>query len=272
VTPRLFETLGIPILAGRDFRDQDRAGHPTVVIVNRTMAQRYWPGQDPIGKRIAMEWDDMFEAEVVGMVGDVRLTALDTDPKPTLYWHHAQIPSGMMTLLVRTGGSPAALGPAVRSQVAALDPNLPVGRLVTLEEIVSGSVERPRFLLRLLAVFALIAIGLATVGVYGVMSYSVVERVPEVGIRLAVGATPGAIVRLVMRDGLVLAAAGIAIGLAAAAALGGVIQGLLFEVGPRDPVALAGVAAVLLAATLFAAWVPARQAGRVDPIKALRVE
>jgi ABC-type antimicrobial peptide transport system permease subunit len=156
--------------------------------------------------------------------------------------------------------------------VAALDPNLPVGRTLSLEQVVSGSVERPRFLLRLLAVFALIAVGLATVGVYGVMSYTVLERVPEVGIRLAVGATPGDIMRLVLRDGLALALAGIGIGLAAASAMADVLRGLLFEVAPRDPAALAAVSAVLLLATMLAAWLPARQAGRIDPIKALRAD
>ena len=272
VTPGLFATMAIPITAGRDFRDDDRAGQPTVVIVNRTLAQRYWPGKNPLGQRLAMEWGETLEAEVVGVVGDVRLTALDTDPKPTLYWHHVQVPSSMMTLRVRTAGAPQALAPAVRAQVAALDPNVPVGSALTLEEIVAGSVERPRFLLRLLAVFALIAVGLATVGVYGVMSYTVLERVPEVGIRLAVGATPGDIMRLVLRDGLALAVAGIGIGLAAASAMAGVLQGLLYEVAPRDPVALAAVSAVLLLATMLAAWLPARQAGRIDPIKALRAD
>jgi putative ABC transport system permease protein len=272
VTPGLFAALAIPLSAGRDFRDDDRADRPTVVIVNRALAQQYWPGKNPLGQRLAMEWGETLEAEVVGVVGDVRLTALDTDPRPTLYWHHVQVPSAMMTFMVRTSGAPLSAAPAVRAQVAALDPNLPVGRTLPLEEIVSGSVERPRFLLRLLAVFALIAVGLATVGVYGVMSYTVLERVPEVGIRLAVGATPGDIMRLMLRDGLALALAGIGIGLAAASAMADVLKGLLFEVAPRDPVALAAVSAVLLLATMLAAWLPARQAGRIDPIKALRAD
>jgi predicted permease len=272
VTPGVLRTMGVPVLAGRDLLASDTKDRPRVVLVNRTLAQDFWPGQDAIGKRVSMSWDGDLEAEVVGVVGDVRLTSLDTAARHTLYWSQEQLPNSFMTLMVRASGAPESLIPAVRSVVAALDPELPPGRFRSLEEIVEGSLERQRFLLRLLAAFAIVAILLAAVGVYGVMSYAVIERVPEVGVRLAIGASPRDIVRLVLRDGLVLGLAGVAIGMVAAAAGAGALRSLLFEVAPRDPVSLGAVSCLLLLATLTAAWLPARRASRVDPIKALRVE
>jgi predicted permease len=272
VTPGLFRTMGIPVLAGRDFGPQDAAGRPAVVIVNRALADEFWPGQTAIGRRIAMEWGHDLEAEVVGVVGDARLRAMDTAPRATLYWPQDQLPNNFMTLMVRTSVPPRSLAPAVRGEIAALDRDLPPGEFRTLEEIVEGSLERQRFLLRLLGAFGALALLLAAVGVYGVVSYSVVERIPEVGVRLAVGANPGDIVRLVLRDGLALGAAGVAIGLALTAAGIGLLESLLFEVPSRDPASLAAVVVLLLATTAAAAWLPARRAGRVDPIQALRAE
>jgi putative ABC transport system permease protein len=272
VTPGLFKTMGIPILAGRDFGAQDVAERPTVVIVNRALAQEFWPGENPIGRRIGMEWGRDLEAEVVGVVGDVRLQAMDTAARATLYWPQEQLPNSFMTLMVRTSGPPRSLAAAVRGEIAALDPELPPGQFRTLQEIVEGSLERQRFVLRLIAAFGALALLLAAVGVYGVVSCSVVERIPEVGVRLAVGASPDDIVRLVLRDGLALGAVGVAIGLVLAAAGGGLLQSLLFEITSRDPLSLAAVALLLMAATAAAAWLPARRAGRVDPIEALRAE
>jgi predicted permease len=272
VTPGVLKALGIPLLAGRDFRPDDVADRPRVVIVNRALAHEFWPGRDPLGRRIAMSWGDDLEAEIVGVVGDVRFTSLDTPARAALYWPIEQLPNGFMTLMVRTQGKPEALAGAVRAELAALDPELPPGPFRTLDEVVAGSLERQRFLLNLLAGFAVLALVLAAAGVYGVMSYSVQERVPEVGVRLAVGARPWDIVTLILRDGLRLGAIGIAIGLAAAVAGAGALQDLLFQVRPRDPVALAAVAALLLLATVLAAWLPARRAGRVSPIQALRAE
>jgi len=272
ITPGVLRTMGVPLVAGRDFSDGDKKDRPRVALVNRALAREFWPGQDPIGKRVAMSWGDDLEAEVVGVVGDVRLTSLDTAARHTLYWPQEQVPNSFMTLMVRASGPPQALVPAVRSALAALDPELPPGMFRTLEDVVEGSLERQRFLLRLLMAFAGVAMLLAAVGVYGVMSYSVVERVPEVGVRLAVGASPEDIVRLVLREGVALGLSGVALGVVVAGAAAGALRGLLFEVGPRDPASLAAVSVLLLLATISAAWLPARRAARVDPIKALRVE
>jgi predicted permease len=272
VTPGLLGTMGVPLLAGRDFSERDTAGRPLAIIVNRSVAQEYWPGQDPIGKRIRMSWEGDPQGEVIGVVADVRLTAFDRTPRHTLYWAHAQLAGQGTTLMVRTNGRPEALAPAVRRELAALDRDLPPGAIRPLEDVLEGSLERPRFLLRLLGAFAGVALLLAAVGIYGVMSYSVLERVPEVGVRLAIGARPVDIVRLVLREGLGLGLAGVGIGIIASLFAAGALRSLLFEVAPRDPASLAACSAVLLLATLGAAWLPARRASRVDPIKALRAE
>ncbi|HEV7502503.1 MAG TPA: ABC transporter permease [Vicinamibacteria bacterium] len=272
VAPGAFVTMGVPFVAGRDFSDSDTRDRPTAVIVNRSVAQEFWPGQDPIGKRVKMSWEGDPEGEVIGVVGDVRLTSLDRAPRHTLYWAQAQVPTGAMTLLVRTTGRPEALAPSVRRNLAELDRELPTGAFRTFEEVVEGSLERQQFLLRLLGAFAGVALLLAAVGIYGVMSYSVLERVPEVGVRLAVGASPADIVRLVLREGLVLGLLGVGIGVTVATFAAGALQSLLFQVAPRDPVSLAAVSALLLTATLTAAWIPARRASRVDPMTALRRE
>ena len=272
VTPGLFRTLAIPLLAGRDFDERDVAGRPAVVIVSRGLAREFWPDKNPLGQRVSLSWDGWTEAEVVGVVGNVRFNTLDRDMPRVMYWPQAQLANAFMALLVRTSGPPLSLVPAVRQELAALDRDLPPGRFRTLDEVAAGSLDQPRFLLRLLAAFALVALALAAVGVYGVMSYTVGERIPEVGVRLAIGASPGDIVRLILGEGLALGAAGIAFGLVLTAAGAGALGTLLYEVPPRDPVSLAAVAALLLLATLAAAWLPARRAARTDPLKALRAE
>jgi putative ABC transport system permease protein len=263
--------LAIPLLAGRDFDERDVAGRPAVVVVSRGLAREFWPDKNPLGQRVSLSWDGWTEAEVVGVAGDVRFNTLDRDMPRVMYWPQAQLASGFMALMVRAG-SPPSLVPAVREVLAGLDRDLPPGRFRTLDDVAAGSLDQQRFLLQLLAGFALVALALAAVGVYGVMSYTVAERIPEVGVRLAIGASPGDILRLILRDGLVLAAAGIVIGLVLAAAGAGLLGTLLYEVPPRDPLSLAAVAALLLLATLAAAWLPARRAARTDPLKALRAE
>jgi predicted permease len=272
VTPGLFRTLGIPLLVGRDFDERDVAGRPAVVVLSRGLAREFWPDKDPLGQRVSLSWDGWTEAEVVGVVGDVRFNSLDRDMPRVMYWPQAQLGSGFMALLVRTSGPPPALVPAMRQELAALDRDLPPGRFRTLDEVAAGSLDQQRFLLQLLAAFALVALALAAVGVYGVMSYTVVERIPEVGVRLAVGASPNDIVRLILKEGSFLGLAGVAIGLVLALAGAGALRTLLFDVPPRDPLSFAAVAVLLLLATLAAAWLPARRASRTDPLEALRAQ
>jgi putative ABC transport system permease protein len=272
VTPGVFRTLGIRLVAGRDVAPGDITGRPRVVIVNETLARESWPGEDALGKRVVMEWGEEMDAEVVAVVGDVRLASLDTPARATLYWPQTQVPNGFMTLMARTDGDPLALAGGVRGVISSLDPELPPGRMRPMEEVVAGSLERQSFLLRLLVGFAALALGLAVIGVYGVMAYSVIERVPEIGVRLAIGAGPRDIVRLMLEEGARLGLVGVGLGLLAAIPGAGALQGLVFGVAPRDPLSLAAVAVVLLLATLLAAWLPARRAGRLDPVKALRTD
>jgi putative ABC transport system permease protein len=272
VTPGLFRTLGIPLLQGRDFRDSDREGSPDVVIVNQAMAREYWPGEDPLGKRIFMEWNRDMRAEVVGLVGDVRLRALDTPARATLYWPHAQIPNNFMTLMARGPAAPAALAPALRGIVAELDPKLPVSRVVPLEQVVETSLSSRRFLLVLTGAFATLALLLAGIGVYGVISYAVARRTPEIGVRLALGARRSDVARQVMGDTLRVSALGVALGLAGSAATGRLLQGLLYGVSAWDPLSYLAVALGALATCAAVAALPARRAASVDPSVALREE
>ncbi|MBI3931883.1 MAG: ABC transporter permease [Acidobacteria bacterium] len=272
VTAGLFRTLGVPIRRGRDFTDADDAAHPGVVIVNERLARQHWPGEDPLGKTVRMAWDRTLEAEVVGVVGDVRLASLDVEPRATLYWPQLQVPNDFMTFLVRSGRAREDLLPALKGQMAALDPDLPVARATSLEDLVGGSLDRPRATLALTAAFAATAAILAALGLFGVLSYSVAQRVPEMGVRLALGARPGDVLGLVLREALALAAAGAAVGIAGALALGRSLEALLYGVSPRDPLAYLAAAAIALFCGGLAGAVPARRASRVEPAAALRAE
>jgi len=219
-----------------------------------------------------MSWGDEIEAEVVGVVGDVRLASLDSAPRPTLYWPAAQLPTQQMTFVVRSALPPANLAPSVRNALAGIDTAVPIAEVETLEDVVSASLGAPRFLLVLLAAFALTAALLAAVGLYGVVSFGVERRRAELGVRLALGADAGLLQRLVLRDGLRLAALGVALGLPGAVAASRLLESQLFEVSPFDPLAYAAVAVLLLAVAGVAALVPARRATRLDPLDALRSE
>lgn len=272
MTPGLLQAMGIPLLQGRDFLDTDREGTPDVVIVNQTLAREMWPGQDPLGKRIGMEWYRNVEAAVVGVVGDVRLRALDTPARATLYWPQAQIANNFMTLVVRSEAAPAVMAPAVRAIVAELDSKLPLGNVAPLTAVVENSLSSRRFLLVLTGAFASLALLLAGIGMYGVISYAVARRTPEIGVRLALGARRSDVARQVVRDTLRLSAVGIAVGLAGAAATGRLLRGLLFGVGPWDPFSYLAVALATLAATAAVAALPAHRAASIDPAVALREE
>jgi putative ABC transport system permease protein len=272
VTPGLLRAMGIPLLQGRDFRDSDGEGAPDVVIVNQALVREYWPGQDPIGKRIFMEWNRNHDAEVVGVVGDVRLRTLDAPARATLYWSQAQIANSFMTLMVRGDAAPATLAPALRAVVAELDPKLPVSRVAPLSEVVETSLSSQRFLLVLTAAFASLALLLTGIGIYGVISYAVARRTPEIGVRLALGARGSDVARRIVGDTLRTSAIGVALGLAGAAATGRLLEGLLFGISAWDPYSYLSVALGALAVSAAVAAVPALRAASIDPAVALREE
>ena len=280
VTPGYFRALGMRLISGRAIEAQDDERAPGVVAINQAMANRYWKGEDPIGERFQLGggagpgW-----VTVVGVVGDVRHNGLDTESMPQMYLPHAQFllwgshaAIGEMTLVIRSSGDPVRLGNAVRREIRALDPNLPVSELRTMEQVISTSISRPRFLTLLLSVFAAVALALEAVGLYAVLAYSVSRRTHEIGIRIALGAREREVARLVVRQGLALALAGIAIGLVGNLALHGLVKSLLFGVSATDPLTLFAVSTLLAVIALVACWLPARRAARVDPVVALRSE
>ena len=219
-----------------------------------------------------MPWDDTLRATIVGVVADVKHTGVDSVANPTTYWPLAQFPSSSMTLVVRTAGEPTALGKSLETRVHAIDPELAVADIRPLDDYLGDSLARRRFSVALLAGFAGLALVLTAVGLYGVMAYSVVLRTRELGIRLALGATRTAVLRAVLRRGVVLVAVGLLVGLVAAVTLTRVLSGLLYEVSATDPAVFASIVALLAAVALGASYLPARRATRVDPVIALRSE
>ncbi len=260
-----FGALRIPLRSGRLFEPRDATG-PAVVLISQSAADRYFAGETAVGHRISL--GDM-EAEIVGVVGDIRRASLVDDPRPDLYFpfERESIPSA--TLFIRTTGDPEAVLPSVRAAVRRIEPNAAFFGTRTLAQIAEQSAAATRLASRLLAGFAVIALVLATIGVYGVMSYGVRRRTRELGTRLALGASPGDITRLVLRQAGVLALLGLAAGMAATLGLARTLSSLLFGVPPWDPVALASAAALLALATLAASYLPARRAARVDPASIL---
>jgi putative ABC transport system permease protein len=272
VTPGLFQTLGIPIVRGRDIAAQDTKEAPGVAVISDLMARRFWPGEDPIGRRINLGTDDGDWITIVGVVGDVRPRSLAEPPAPTVYLSFQQFTVPFMGLVVRSMAPPAAIVRNVRAELRAIDPDLPLGEARALQEIVSRSLAQPRFRTVLLAGFAAVSLLLAAIGVYGLVSYSVTERVPELGVRLALGATPAQILKMVVGEGLRLSAVGVVLGVASAAALTRVLASLLYDVAPTDLVTFTLVSGLLVAAALTASYIPARRATRIDPLAALRAE
>jgi predicted permease len=277
VTPGYFQAMGIPIVRGRGLDAGDGAGSRPVAVLSESAVRRFFPGEDPMGKRITLGWrrpDGLPKAggEVVGIVGDVRELGLDKDEPAEIYVSHAQLPTRGMDVVVRSSVPPLSLAPSVERLVHELDPELPVARVQTLEAVVARSVSEPRFYMVLLAAFAAMAIALAAIGIFGVMSYAVTQRSREIGIRVALGADTGHVRAMVLRDALALALLGVAVGLAGAVALSRTIASLLFQMSPTDPATLAAVATALVAVALLASDLPARRATRVDPLDALRSE
>ena len=272
VSPDYFRSMGIPLRSGRVFNAGDTAKSALVILVNETFARRFWPGENPIGKRIKPGEYNSKEAwiEVAGVVGDVKLNGLDEDSKAEMYLAYSQSPSRFLFLVAKTEVEPSSVGASLRAAVVAVDKDQPVFSLATMNQLLADSMAQRRFALGLFSGFAGLALALALVGVYGVMSYTVTQRTHEIGLRMALGATPGDILRLVVGQGVRLALAGVALGLAAAAALAPVIASQLFGIRAGDPLTFAGVSALLCGTALAACYVPARRAAHVDPMIALR--
>jgi putative ABC transport system permease protein len=274
ITPDYFKTLGIPLLSGRDLEPGDTAEAPLVVVVNQTLAQRLWPNDDPIGKRLKRGAADSKRPwmRVVGVARDVRHQDLDRPPRLEMYLPDTQAPPEDMFLLARTEGDPLAHAAALREQVWAVDPDQPVSNLRTMAAIVDERLVGARASAQVMSFLALAAVVLAAVGVYGVISYSVSERTHEIGVRMALGATPGDVFRLVLRQGMIPIGIGILLGAAGALAAGRAMGSLLFGVSPSDPPTLLLTVGLLVLVAGLACYVPARRATRVDPMTALRYE
>ncbi|MFP5284465.1 MAG: FtsX-like permease family protein [Thermoanaerobaculia bacterium] len=274
VSPDYFRALGIGVRQGRTFTEQDVQGSLPVVVVNETMAKKVWAGDSPLGKRITFgdpavpgDW-----VTVVGVVADVRHQALNEEPGSEAYWPQYQQPFTDFSLVVRTDRDPASLPDAVREAVRSLDSNLPVDQIRTMEDLVALSLSQSRFKMVLLSLFAGLALALAAVGVYGVVSYSVTQRTHEIGIRMALGAERRGVLRLVVRQGMIVVLIGVAAGLALAFWGSRFLAGQVYGVSAKDPLTFLAVPLVLLAVALIANYLPARRATRVDPLVALRQE
>ena len=272
VTPGYFATMSIPVIKGRALNDHDRSNTPLVTVISQALARQFFPNADPIGQKLYVQWGRKTPYEIVGIVGNVRHTGLEKETIPTVYFADAQEPSGGGTLVLRTAVEPMRLARAVEEQIHSLDKDQPIADVVPMDVFLSNAVARPRFQSVLLAVFAGLALTLAAIGIFGVMSYSVAQRTSEIGIRVALGAQRSQILKLVVGQGALLMLIGIAGGLAGAFALTRVLRSLLFEVTTTDPVVFATVPLLLCAVALFASYLPARRAAKMDPLTALRYE
>jgi putative ABC transport system permease protein len=273
VSPSYFQTMEIPVLEGRGFTAADRQEAPHVVIINQTMARQFWPNENPIGKRLNLgDSGNPDVCEIVGVVGDVRHFGPDAESRAQTYFCHLQSPGNQMSLIVRTAANPLNLVAAATAEVRAIDAAQPVYDVQTLELLVSQSIAPRRFAMLLLGTFAMVALLLGAIGIYGVISYAVSKRTHEIGIRMALGARRPDVLGLVVRQGMRLALTGVGAGLAGALAVTRVLETLLFEVKPFDPLIFLFVTLTLTAVALLACWLPARRATKVDPMEALRYE
>jgi putative ABC transport system permease protein len=276
VTPNYFRAMGVPVLKGRTFTDQDVKGKPGVIVINDMMARQYWPDEDPLGQIItvgvSVSENEPEEWQIVGIVGSVKHFSLDTEPVAEMYVPHAQQPWNFMTLVARTSSDPKPLVEAMRAQVLAVDHDQPVSNIRTMSEVVASSIAQQKFYMLLLSLFAVMALVLAAVGIFGVMSYSVTERTREIGIRMALGAQTRDVLSFVVGQGVVLALVGVAIGLAGALLLTQFMAKMLYEVKAFDPVTFTVISLLMVGVALLACYIPARRATKVDPMVALRYE
>ncbi|HEY2906714.1 MAG TPA: ABC transporter permease [Vicinamibacterales bacterium] len=267
-----FQTMGIPIVSGRAFTPDDRDGNPPVLIISRLMADRFWPGEDPVGHRVSVSTNASQAKTIVGVAADVRSSSLSELPQPEMYVPHAQAGARAMTFVVRSALPAGEVLSASREAVHRFDAKLPLIRPGSESALVAREMARPQFYLVLLALFAGVAVALAAVGIYGVVAYTVAQRTREIGVRLALGAEPSEVVRLIMWDGLRPAALGLVIGAGGAIAAGRVIARFLYQVQPRDPLTMALVVATVIGVVLVACFIPSRRAARIPPAVALRME
>ena len=271
VGPDYFYTMQIPLLAGREFTDRDTPEAPAVAIINQTMARRYFAGEDPIGKRVLLVREKS-SVEIAGVVGDVKRFEVDDVIEPEIYWPYMQMPRWATYFAIRTDSDSGTMVSAVRSRMAGLDKDVPVLNVSTLDQMVAVALKEPRFNIAMIGVFAGLALLLASVGLYAVISYSVAQRTHELGVRIAVGAGQTDIFKLIVGQGMLLTLIGVTIGLAASLVLTRTISSLLFGVSATDPVTFAGISLLLILVALLACYVPARRAMKVDPVVALRHE
>jgi putative ABC transport system permease protein len=271
ISPAYFQTLGVPLLKGRNFSDADTEKSAQVVIISQSLAIHYWPHEDPIGHHIQIARQPA-SSEIVGVVSDLRNRGVGRDPGEELYTPVPQRPWGNMSVLVKTSGNPLQIVPAIRSAIQSVDRDQPMTQIRSLEEDLSSSVGQQRVSALLLGIFAALALVLAAIGIYGVTSYSVAQRVKEIGIRIAMGAQPRDVLRLILGFGAKLAVIGVVIGVIAALALTQLMKSMLFGVTATDPLTLGAVSLTLVAVTLLACYIPARRAMNVDPVIALRAE
>jgi len=272
VTPNWFSTMRVPLMQGRSFTRADRLGAQKVVVISESAARSYWPGQDPIGRPVSVGQGGFYDdtAYVVGVVGDVRFGTIDSLPKPEVYLSFYQSPRGRMMMFARSSVDPQSIAPAMRRELEALAPGVPLYDVQPMRTRVAAAMSYARFSATLLAVFAVVALLLAALGTYGVISYGVSQRTKEIGIRVALGATQGSVLRLVVAQGVGLATVGGILGLAGALATTGVLRSLLYGVAPSDPTTLVAIAVLLGISVVVASWVPARRAAGVHPSEALR--
>jgi putative ABC transport system permease protein len=272
VSPDYLSALSVPLRAGRFFTKFDKSDSAPVVVINQTMARRYFPNEDPVGKQLTVIFDQPESREIVGVIGDVLHSGLDSNVRPELFVPYWQSPNPQMTFVVKTTPDAAAMLPAVKSAIREVNHNQTFAKTSTMDQLVDDSLKQRRFNLSLLVTFAVLALVLAGVGVYGSINYSTKQRTHEIGLRMALGAQPRDVMRLIVGHGLALSLMGVAIGLVASFGLTRLMSGLLFGVSATDPVTFAAISVLLMVIGLLASWVPARRAMKVDPLVALRYE
>jgi len=262
-------------VAGRGFTAADRAGSPKVLLLTETAAQRFFPGENPIGKQVRFGWgraSGNLEGEIVGIVGDVKLASLATASVPQFWAPYAQWPVSSMNVVLHAGREPEAVVADARRVIRELDPELALSQVRTLDAVLAESVAQPRFYMLLLTAFALVALALSAIGIYGVVAFLVGQRSREIGVRIALGASPGRVIRMIVREGSAMTLGGLGLGLLGAFGLTRLMDALLFGVAATDPTIYALVALVLAGVALASCWVPALKAARVDPALTMRAE